>query len=228
MYNYTGTTIALDGSEDCKICREAKDFWQSLGMRQLTNSTVAEVETNLKDGCVPWTYTTVRYLMPTYPRRGHLDVIKIGQEDEATPDPDGTPWDTEQVEAEGGASVNNCDDNEEVDDVPEFDADDWVGPESSLLKHTVPEVDAPHHGDGDDQMRKGSLDDEQADAAIQHPTRLRSRMQAQEIFNDVGGAVGASLNNTVNRVIHSESKRFNTRMRADKWGVPRGARRVGS
>ena len=25
-YKYTGTTVALDGSDDCKICREAKDF----------------------------------------------------------------------------------------------------------------------------------------------------------------------------------------------------------
>ena len=32
----------------------------------------------------------------------------------------------------------------------------------------------------------------------------------------MGGAFGASLNDTVNRVIHSESKRFSTRMRADQ------------
>ena len=54
-YKYTGTTVALDGSEDCKICREAKDFWQSLGMRQYINSAVAEVETKFKDGCLPCT-----------------------------------------------------------------------------------------------------------------------------------------------------------------------------
>ena len=185
-------------------------------MRQLINSAVAEVETTFKDGCFPWTYNTVMSLMPTYPRRGHLDVIQLGQEDEATPDPDGIPWDTEQVEAEGGEAANKGDDNEEVDDVPEFDADDWVDPEASLLKHTVPEVDAPHHGDGDDQMRKESLDDEQADAVIEHSTRLRALKQAQEILKEVGGALGASLHNTVNRVIHSETKRFNTRMRADK------------
>ena len=55
-YKYTGTTVALDGSEDCKICREAKDFWQELGMRQLINSAVAEVETKFKNGCLPCTY----------------------------------------------------------------------------------------------------------------------------------------------------------------------------
>ena len=105
-FKYTGTTVALDGSEDCMICREAKDFWQELGMRQLINSAVAEVETKFKDGCLPWTYKTVKSLIPDYPRRGHLDVIKLGQEDEATPDPDGVPWDTEQDEAEGGEAAN--------------------------------------------------------------------------------------------------------------------------
>ena len=27
-YKYTGTTVDLNGEEDSKICREAKDFWQ--------------------------------------------------------------------------------------------------------------------------------------------------------------------------------------------------------
>ena len=222
-YKYTGTTVALDGTEDRMICREAKDFWDELKMRKLINSAVAEVEQKFIDGKLPWNYKTVKSLMPPYPRRGHLDVVKLGQEDEATADPDGVPWDALDDQAEGGEAANEGDDNEEVDDVPEFDADDWVDPEVSdwvdpevsQVKHTVPEVDAPHHGDGDDQMRNESLNDEQADAVIEHSTRLRSLKQAKEIFNEVGGALGASLKDTVNRVIHSENKRFNTRMRAD-------------
>ena len=103
-----------------------------------------------------------------------------------------------------------------MDDVLEFDAGDWVDPELSRLKHGVPEVDVPHHGDGDDQMRKESLNGEQADAVIEHSTRLQSLKQAQDIFKEVGGALGASLNDTVRRVIHTEIKRFNERMRADK------------
>ena len=71
-YKYTGTTVNLDGSEDGMICREAKDFWQELGMRQLINTAVAEVETEFKAGALPWTYKTVKSLMPTYPHRGIL------------------------------------------------------------------------------------------------------------------------------------------------------------
>ena len=53
-YKYTGTTNALDGSEDAMICREAKDFWNELGMRKLIDAAVAEVETKYKAGNLPW------------------------------------------------------------------------------------------------------------------------------------------------------------------------------
>ena len=69
-YKYTGTTVALDGSEDSMICREAKGFWQELGMRNRINSAVAEVEEQYKVGLLPWTYKTVQSLITPYPRRG--------------------------------------------------------------------------------------------------------------------------------------------------------------
>ena len=59
-----------------------------------------------------------REVIPTYPRRGHVDVIKLGQEDEATPDPDGALWDTGEDEAEGGEAATEGDENEEVEAVP--------------------------------------------------------------------------------------------------------------
>ena len=43
-YKYTGTTNALDGSEDKLICREAGQFWCELGMRKKIDSAVAEVD----------------------------------------------------------------------------------------------------------------------------------------------------------------------------------------
>ena len=112
-YKYTGTTVDLNGEEDSKICREAKDFWQELGMRNLINSAVAEVEEQYKAGLLPWTYKTVQSLITPYPRRGQLDEIKIGQEDEATPDPDGVPWEDEEDEKEKAAAANAGDDAED-------------------------------------------------------------------------------------------------------------------
>ena len=55
-------------------------------MRDLINSAVAEGETKFKDGT--------------------LDVIKLGQEDEATPDEDGVPWGCEADEGAGWGSSN--------------------------------------------------------------------------------------------------------------------------
>ena len=43
-YKYTGTNVALDGSEDWRICREAGEFWRELQMRPKVNAAVAEVE----------------------------------------------------------------------------------------------------------------------------------------------------------------------------------------
>ena len=96
-------------------------------------------------------------------------------------------------------------------DVPEFDPDDWVDPEAALLKHKVP----PHHGDGDVQTAIASMNEEQADSVLEHSTRLRSLKQAQDIFKEVGGSMGASLMETVSRVMHIENKRFNTLFRSD-------------
>ena len=68
-YKYTGTTVALDGSEDYFICREAKVFWEELGMRKRINSAVAEVEAKHKAGFLPWTYTTMKSLLPAVSSR---------------------------------------------------------------------------------------------------------------------------------------------------------------
>ena len=158
---------------------------------------------------------------------GHLDVMKLGQAGEATPDPDGVPWDTEQDEAEGGEAANEGDVNEEVDDVSLFDADDWVDPEVAAVQNNASDADVSRHGDGDAQIVKLSLDAEQADAAVEHSNRLRSLKHAQDIFKDIGGALGASLLDTVGRVMHTETKRFNILMRGGE-GAPGDARRVGS
>ena len=214
-YMYTGTTVPLDGTLDKKICREAKDFWRELEMRKLIDSAVAEVKAKYNDGLLPWTYKTVKSLLPTYPRRGHLDVIHIGQEDEATPDPDKHVWDDEEVAAQGMETATDSDDDEDVHHVPDFDVGDWVDPEASQLNHGELGKDVPHRGCGSDQMEEESVNATQVAAVIEHSTRVRSLRHAQDIVKEVGGALGATLSDTLNRVIHSEQKRFNAMMRSD-------------
>ena len=60
-----------------------------------------------------------------------------------------------------------------------------------------------------------SLSAEEADSVLEHSARFRSLQQARDIFKDLGGALGASLMETVSRVMHIENKRFNTLFRRD-------------
>ena len=64
-------------------------------------------------------------------------------------------------------------------------------------------------------MDEESFSVTQDDAAIEHTHRVRSLRQAQNIVRDVGGVVGAALNDTLSRVISSEQKRFGAMMRSD-------------
>ena len=221
-YKYTGATVALDGTEDSMICREARDFWNDGEVRQHINAAVAEVEAQYKAGKLPWHYGTVRSLIAPYPRRGHLDVVEEGQEDEATPDPDGVPWDTEHPEAEGAEAAEALDDAHASDeeDILDFDPGDWVDPEAAKAEYgqngvsgVVAVVDASSQGDGDGQ--EAALNEEQLDTLMDHSSRMRGLMQAKGIVRDLGGALGASLTTTLNKVIHNETKRFNTVNRAD-------------
>ena len=119
-------------------------------------------------GALPWTYATVKALLPTYPRRGQLDVVKFGQEDEATDDPDGVLWDdeenkttAEEDQEEEEEAAQKSDDDKEIDAVADFDPNDWVDPETALVKYAHrgdgdDDGDVPHRGDGDKMMRRES------------------------------------------------------------------------
>ena len=114
--------------------REAKDFWCELDMRKKINSAVAEVEASYHAGRLPWTYATVQSLITPYPRRGKLDVLKIGQGDEATPDADGVPWEVgeaDAVEPDGADGSGACDDDADDDgEICDFNPFVWnVAPE---------------------------------------------------------------------------------------------------
>ena len=144
-------------------------------MRKLIDAAVAEVETKYKAGNLPWTYKSVQSLITPCPRRGQLDEIKVGQEDEATPDPDRVPWEDEKDDKEEVDAANASDDAEKEDEVVlDFDPDDWIDPQAAALQKGARDADVPHHGDGDVQIAKASTNEEQADAALGHSTRLRS------------------------------------------------------
>ena len=76
-YKETGTMVALDGSEDNKLSMEAKDFWNELHMREKLDLALADIEDRYRAGKLIWCFKTVQQLITPYPRRGHLDKLKV-------------------------------------------------------------------------------------------------------------------------------------------------------
>ena len=113
--------VVFDGSEDDKICREAQEFWDDLGMKPKIDSAVAEVEAQFNAGKLPWTWETVQSLITPFPQKGQLDVVLPGQEDEATEDPDGVPWEVGHKEVE-----NEGEEELEAGAEYQFDPADWA------------------------------------------------------------------------------------------------------
>ena len=222
-YKYTGTTVALDGTEDdMMICREARIFWDENNMRQKINAAVADVETRYNAGQLPWTWATVKSLIGAYPRRGQLDVLLPGQDDEATADPDGVPWEPQRREAQDGADSSPDEacksQDEEAADCGGKDAEFNMDPEE------VPNDDS--RGDGAGQVSSAGavvaadiprqeLSAEQSDSLLQHCGRLQALQQAKGLIAGLSGATGKSLQMTIDKVMHTESKRFKQRMGGD-------------
>ena len=85
-YKRTGTTSALDVSEDDLITGDAGG--KELNMRQIINEEVHEVERRWHAGELKWNFRTVMSFITPYPKRAEMDEWKPGMDDEATPDPD--------------------------------------------------------------------------------------------------------------------------------------------
>ena len=123
-YKYTGTTNALGGSADRLITREAGRFWRERGMSKKRDDAVKDVTAKFEAGLLPWNFKTVQSLIGAYPIRHALGTVVPGQEDEATEDPEGVPWEDETADPEP-----NPDDPEGLPDdveIPDYDPADWV------------------------------------------------------------------------------------------------------
>ena len=179
-------------------------------MRKRINSAVADVEANFKAGKLPWCYSTVHSLIEPYPHKGHLDLLLVGQEDEATLDPDGVPWEVADAGAGEGGEEEPHGDGDDPDDVPGFDPADWTDGVAMADVYPAPQ----HRGDGDGAGHaQEALPAHEADVLSGHSNRMQSLKQASEIFTGMHDTVGASMSQTVKRVVHEETKRFNERIR---------------
>ena len=167
-------------------------------------------------------------LMTPYKKRGVLDKLGIGQEDESTPDPDGVPWEVEESgpKERGDSKQDDDADNEHESDnepIPDFDPDDWIEPPEGWAASRggggCPEVgeesQEPEVGEESQEGGDGgreTLSGEQAYVLLQHSTRLQSLEQAKKIVKGFGGSLGDSLSVTMDHVMHTEMKRYRQRV----------------
>ena len=171
-------------------------------MRDAVNAAVADVQKRFDDKELPWNYKTVMGKIIAYPNKNCLDTLLVGQDDEATVDPDKHKWDED-----GDASIMGAAD-ESDDELMDFDSKDWVRGEEARVTHAVAaDTDAQHHGHGGavlENLALAIVDDEEVDLAFKQNQFMRQLKVADGVFKGMEGAVGASLRNTVAAVINEE------------------------
>ena len=187
-------------------------------MRDAVNTAVADAKQRCQDGKIPWTYAAIRKEIPTYPNKNCLHVLLLGQEDEATKDVDKHQWDTEQAarEQEEGSDAGG--------EVEDFCPEDWVeGADAEKVFMKKADTDVEHHGNGADAQDHGNgatalalvktVDEGAVELTFKQGARLRHLRNADVIFQRISGSVGASLRNTLAKVVYAEGKSFAAQMK---------------
>jgi hypothetical protein len=105
-YKKTGTTVALDGSEDHLIVREAGTFFREENMRVRINREVAQVREEVRSGRLSWNMADVRRLIAPYPAHKKVDAVLAKIEDHAWLEEEDTPYLDEDEEKDVDAGEN--------------------------------------------------------------------------------------------------------------------------
>ena len=178
-------------------------------MRTEVNAAVADAKRRCEAGEIPWTYAAIKKEIKPYPNKHCLDVILPGQEDEATIDPEGRKWDEEEPQ-----TVQE-DENDAGGPVEYFCPGDWVdGADAEVACTKNTDTDAQHHGHGATALAEVETVDEYViELSFKQNKTLRQLRDADAIFKDVGGVLGASLRNTLSNVVHAEEKTFAAHMK---------------
>ena len=104
-YKYTGETNALDGSEDHLIAREARVFWDNLGISAKRDAACEDVRVEVEAGRLRWGYDAVYSLVALLPLRQALDQTEELQDDEdVAPVEDEAAWSDDEGDDEDDAS----------------------------------------------------------------------------------------------------------------------------
>jgi len=86
-----GLCQRVDGADESKIDRLAREFWDELQMDRERETIVKDLSDEWSKGNLHWSYASVRKLIRKFPAKGFLDEYKQGQEDEGGDELDDEP-----------------------------------------------------------------------------------------------------------------------------------------
>ena len=118
----TGAIVALDGSEDHLIVREAGEFFRELGMRELINKEVSIVRTEARAGRLRWAYNDIKNLIQAYPRRKQIDDVLEALADNHHLDENEKPYVEDHEDAAVAESSECAEDEFAVEDDAEAES----------------------------------------------------------------------------------------------------------
>ncbi len=183
-YKYTGQTIALDGSEDDQVCREAGTFFRDLNMRPKINAAVAAVREEVAAKRLSWSREEVESLIKPYPNHKEVDAVLEKQEDDTWLDAMEKPYQEEESDKE---SVHNG-----SEDAPEEDEKCGEKEECNIEDTTLEEVsDVEADHAVAETGREITLSEVDAETVIQSHTKLEAFKQSLEALRACGALTAA-------------------------------------
>ena len=176
-YLKTGMCVALDGSQDELVVREAGEFWRELGMRAKINSAVAEVKAEVAAGRLGWNVQDVQRLIRPYPKHRHVDEILERQGDDTWCPEGERPYEDDDVDTsapggDGGPESEAEDRPEEGDAEAEGKPDEGeAGAEDPLDEQGGARSSGRSDGAGDSAVCEVALSAAQAEH-VAHSSQL--------------------------------------------------------
>ena len=204
-YKYTGATVALDGSEDHMICREAGQFFKEGGMRPRIAVAIDLVRTEVKAGRLRWTKADIMRLLPNYPKRCDIDAVLARQQGNNWFEEGDKPYlDECEDAAEGIDTFSSDDDDEEQKQTTQNQEQEQEqateqGAEALEMQATLAVTEVDKH--------VASLSPAQAQQFHRHNTTINALLQSIDACKDVG-----SMSAVVN--LENEIKKLRRRQRS--------------
>ena len=188
-YKKTGTTVALNGTEDHMIVREAGNIFRIMGLRALINREVAMVNEEVKAGRLKWTREEVKRLIRPYP--GHTcDKVIANMGEHAghvcyEEKCEGENANSENEEKEDGEDEDGEDEDGEKEDGEDEDGDE-AHPEDAVGEEEFPAVADAAAVAAAAEADELSLSEAQADRHNQSQRLIESYKEAGRILKECG------------------------------------------